>query len=181
MHPGLEQLPMLSSVLPHHVPVWTENSFHFLLQQLLQLYQGAVLPRTARNTFSAQTPLLTCQVNKYVTINTPTTEVHSQCIWEASQGAPHRLLYIISVCVPMRFHISEPAWMYRLRCAGCKHPRSRSIPHSLSKPLTANADITPIYLLFSLYVHTYTQIFYTHIYTHTHTSLSPWHKQKGIV
>ena len=40
-------------------------------------YPGAVRPRTARNTFSLQTPLLTCAVNKHFAMNTPTTEVRN--------------------------------------------------------------------------------------------------------
>lgn len=75
-HPGLEQSLMLSFILLHHIPVLAENSFYFLPQQLRQLYQGAVLPRTARNSFSRQTPLLTHGANKHFTANTSTTEVH---------------------------------------------------------------------------------------------------------
>lgn len=66
---GLEQPLMLSSILLHHIPVLVENTFHFPLQQLTQLYQVAVLPRTARNIFSAQA--LSCAVNKHFTMNTP--------------------------------------------------------------------------------------------------------------
>lgn len=83
----------------------------------------------------SQPPLLTCEVNKYFTMNTPITEAHNHCIWEASQGTMYRLPYINSVFPICTYDISEPVWMYRHRCSGCKHPRRLCMPQFLSKPV----------------------------------------------
>lgn len=160
-HPGLAQPPTFSFIPLHHVSVLADNLFHFLLQQPNQLYQGAV----PEYTFRVQTALLAWEVSKYFTTNTRTTEVHNQCIWEASWGTTYIFISCVnsvcSLCTPTTFQ-SLCGW------TAISARRSLRTTFSLSEPAhprTATTDIKSIYLLLPLYVHTCISVFYT--YTRT--------------